>query len=212
MAATPRLTANRGLHHFFTAFDRGHVGTTEVVLLNNGGRSKLTVVHYDGQTKRIAPTMHRAFGLDIDAAALIAARAVYGPRPQWPTRITLSRPSEPLIAGDAAPHLGDHVLNNRVYTVGPAAADAAHNVMSCRQLVSLGIREPYDRACSTLARLVGMPEGAASRDVFSLARSYTRRHPVTAGYARNTAKPRIRQVPGASLCSGRSEYHISVIR
>lgn len=178
MAATPQLTALRGLHHFFAAFDRSHYGATTVTLINNGGRSKLLVSDYDGTIKPLAPTMHASLGRGIDAAALIAARAAYGPRSQWPTRIVFTRPAAPLTAEDAAAHLGDHVFNNRVYTFSPAAADAAHKVMASRQLVRPGVT-PYKRACATLARLVGMPDNTRTIDVFFLARSYTRRHPAS---------------------------------
>src|SRR5690606_21425150 len=129
MPAAPRLTENRARHLLFAALARPLDGAPRITFVNNGGRSKLVVTDYDGTIKRLAPTLHDLLWDDVFTAAHAAARAVHGPRKNWPARLVFEAPTKPLTYEDAAPHLGDHVFDNRVYTFTPAAAHAAHRVI-----------------------------------------------------------------------------------
>ncbi|MGA5183006.1 hypothetical protein [Streptomyces pseudogriseolus] len=179
MPVTPRLTDNRARHLLFTALSRPVDGATRITFVNNGGRSKLVVTDYDGTIKHLAPTLHDRLWDDVIAAAHAAARAAHGPRRNWPTRLTFEAPTAPLTYEDAAPHLGDHVLNNRVYTFTPAAADAAHRVMRATVYLKLNLSDPYHEAIDVLRRLLNLPDTASRSLVRDLARSYTRKHPAT---------------------------------
>ncbi|MGY1548319.1 hypothetical protein [Streptomyces sp. MN6] len=179
MPAATRLTENRARHLLFTALARPMDGVTRIVFINNGGRSKLVVTDYDGTIKHLAPTLHDRLWDDVIAAAHAAARAAHGPRKNWPARLVFEAPTAPLTYEDAAPHLGDHVLNNRVYTFSPAAADAAHRVMQAIPYLKLNLPDPYHDALNALRRLLNLPDTAPRSLVRSLARSYTRAHPQT---------------------------------
>lgn len=180
---TPRLTPARAAHLFFRHFRRSHPGTTTITFLNNGGRSKLMPFGHDGQTAHLAPSMHRNIATGWEAAAVEYAKAVYGARKNWPASIVIDVPTEPLTYEDAAPHLGDHVLNNRIYTFSAEGADAAHRVVSLRErLKTSEVRRMAYRQAIREVRLyvdftaVGrQPE--KDGDVFRLALSYVRRNP-----------------------------------
>ncbi|MEU9752216.1 hypothetical protein AB0D90_03645 [Streptomyces althioticus] len=179
MAATPRLTENRARHLLFTALARPVDGPTRIAFINNGGRSKLVALNFDGTLKHLAPTVHTRLWDDVITAAHEAARAVHGPRRNWPARLTFEAPTKPLTYEDAAPHLGDHVLNNRVYTFSPAAAEAAHRVMRATVYLKLNVPDLYHEAIEALRRLLDLPFDTPTRNVRMLARSYTRAHPQT---------------------------------
>jgi hypothetical protein len=180
MAAAPRLTANRALHLLFAHLHRSQRGATRIVFINDGARTRLMPLDRDGITVTgLAPLVHKRIWDDVIDAAHTAARAVYGPRSNWPAHIVFEAPSTPLTHADAAPHLGDHVLNDRVYTFSPDAARAAHDVMKAIPLVSRGDKGPYQRALDTLRRLLNLPESTPRSQVRQLAMSYTRRHPAT---------------------------------
>ncbi|MFR9675833.1 hypothetical protein [Streptomyces sp. TR02-1] len=84
----------------FREWDHSHEGASELLFLNNGGRSKLDLLTGFGQpgtTKRLAPVMHRAFVAETIAAAHAYAKTVFGRRADWPVRFTISRPDPALI-------------------------------------------------------------------------------------------------------------------
>lgn len=90
MTATA-TAAQTAKEQMFGQFDRGHEGATRLRFLNNGGRSKLALVHHDGTAIRLAPTIHRTIDDDFMIAAHAWARATYGPRRAWPTHLTAER-------------------------------------------------------------------------------------------------------------------------
>lgn len=177
-ARTPALTPLRAAHHFFTHYDRSHTDATRVVFVNNGGRSHLVHVQGDGGFVPLAPTMHQHIDKDVTAAAHTYARAVHGPRRNWPTHVTIIRPRQPLTPDDAAPHLGDHVLNNRVYTFNPAADTCARRALDYRrQMLHNPAAGPDYRHAITLMAHYLRVDHLDPRHLFFLARSYVRAHP-----------------------------------
>ncbi|MGW7506086.1 hypothetical protein ACWGIR_32035 [Streptomyces albidoflavus] len=177
MTTAPRLTPNRALHQLFNHLARDQRGATRIVFLNNGGRSKLVHLDSDGTViTGLAPTIRRPIWDSVIDAAHDAARAIHGPRRSWPTRLTFNAPTARLTYEDAAPHLGDHVLSNRVYTFSPAAAEAAHNVRTAIPLLNLGIAAPYHRELDTLRRLLHLPLDTPRSKVRAIALSYARKH------------------------------------
>jgi hypothetical protein len=174
------ITANRAAYAVITTARRSREDVTSVTLINNGGRSRLQPVDDNGtRTVPLAPTLHRQIDRVLVDAAHAYARTRYGARKNWPARIVIAHDGA-LACEDAAPELGDHVLNGRVYHFSAAAADAAHRVMGARRLSAKtnGLLRPvYDRALATLAANLRLP--VDNRTLYALARSYTRRHPLT---------------------------------
>ncbi|MFI9366069.1 hypothetical protein ACIG5E_34215 [Kitasatospora sp. NPDC053057] len=75
----------------FATADRGHDGTTRMVFMNNGGRSKLMPLDHDGRAVALAPVLHRRIGAQVVEAAHVYARTAYGARRNWPARFTVER-------------------------------------------------------------------------------------------------------------------------
>ncbi|MEU2426940.1 hypothetical protein ABZ619_39010 [Streptomyces sp. NPDC007851] len=175
------ITSNRAAYTVITTARRSHAGVTLVTLINNGGRSRLQYIG-DNRTDTVplAPVLHRQIGRAVEDAAHTYARTRYGARKNWPARIVITHDGT-LDCADAAPELGDHVLNGRVYHFNTAAAEAAHRVMDARRLIANAnelFRPIYDNALATFAAHLGLP--ASNRNLYALARSYTRRHPIAA--------------------------------
>ncbi|EST18059.1 hypothetical protein [Streptomyces roseochromogenus] len=174
------ITANRAAYTVITTARRSTEGVTLVTLINNGGRSRLQYIGDNGtHTKHLAPVLHRQIARAVEDAAHTYARTRYGARKNWPARIVVTHDGT-LDCADAAPELGDHVFNGRVYHFSDAAATAAHRAMDARRLSASTqglLRPAYDVALATFAAHLGLP--ANYRNLYALARSYTRRHPAT---------------------------------
>lgn len=170
-------TSNRAAYVAIITARRSREGVTQVSVINNGGRSRLQVIGDNGtRTVPLAPSLHHRIGRALDDAAHGYARAHYGARKNWPVRFTITHDGV-LACEDAAPELGDHVFNGKVYHFNEAAAEAAHRVMETRRLTASTkglLRPAYENALTAFAAYIPLPTG--HRNLYGLARSYTRRH------------------------------------
>ncbi|MGR3875760.1 hypothetical protein ACUXZZ_45325 (plasmid) [Streptomyces graminifolii] len=173
------ITTNRAAYAVITNARRSREGVTLVTLVHNGGRSRLQYIGDNGtRTVRLAPVLHHQIGRAVEEAARAYARARYGARKNWPARIVIAHDGI-LDCADAAPELGDHVLNGRVYHFSAAAAEAAHRVMLARRMSANShglLRAVYTNALAEFAAHLRL--SVDNRNLYALARSYSRRHPL----------------------------------
>lgn len=78
----------------FEQWDRGHHGATQLVFVNNGGRSRLILTRSaTGTVKALAPVLHKQIAKDTITAAHAYAKTVHGARKNWPVHIAIDRPT-----------------------------------------------------------------------------------------------------------------------
>jgi len=173
------INENRAAYAVITTARRSRDNVTSVTVINNGGRSRLQVIADNGtRTVPLAPTFHHQIGRALEDAAHAYARTRYGARKNWPARIVITHDGT-LACEDAAPELGDHVFNGRVYHFNPAAGDAAHRVMQTRLMTARTkglLRPAYENALAAFAAHLRLTDD--HRSLYALARSYTRHNPL----------------------------------